>query len=225
MLKKIMKICLVVVLFFSMSANVYASRVTLNQIRDVINQMPWGTGELAGVNVNAEISGNRITLTGNVSAPPEPALQERLEFVLNGNVLTGTLSYANLNLDTEEGSARAYLREMLMDALIETVGQLHGFSENEFMSVLETDAAAAFTISEHGVSIQENDDNVIFAVDLSRRPAVGRFANTGDDPNHGGTTNQPNTNFETISALVLFVILPLGLLYHFISQRKLFFKL
>lgn len=226
MYKKLITLCLVVAIFFGMAPNVYATRITLNQIRDVINAMPWNTGELAGKTANATVNGSRLVLTIDVAAAASiPAIQERLEFALNGNVLTTTVSHANLNLETPEGNARADARDLLLTTVVEMIGVTHGFNQNELTGLLQTNGASAFTIQQHGISIQEGEYDIVFSVDLSRRPAVGRFAATGDDPNHSGTTPQPDTNFETVSALVLFVIMPLGLAYYLASRRKMFFKL
>lgn len=155
--KTIKKITILTVLIIILLTNskVYAVTPTLEQIVDKFNNCST-VKQYANSNYiwKATNSENKITLSATANGSTI-----EYEFVLQGSILSA-------NFSQEEALSGLMFTSLLVDC----IGQLHGYSDGEMFTTMQSDKIINYTVENEGLEIKKtSDDNCQVNIDISKK--------------------------------------------------------
>lgn len=154
MIKKI-AIIFVILIMALMNVN-YAESITLPQIVDTFNNCSTVKDLIhSGLILVATDMGDGI----NISIDAE-GKNYNLEYKLNGNILSTTII----------NDEAAMVKEAANGFLIDCIGQLHGYSELQIASTLNSHEVMGYTVENEGLEIKEKSDgSVQIKIDITKK--------------------------------------------------------
>lgn len=149
---------LTILILVSMGVKVYAATPTLEQIANAFNNCST-VKEYAtyGTVWNATSNGNKLTISVTADNTTK-----NLEYTLENSILSANLS-GNFTFAILAAN----------NVLIDSIGQLHGYSDGELFSTLNSDKISSYTIENEGFEI----DNFQIKIDISKKIPLIDFSN------------------------------------------------
>lgn len=156
-MRKLLKgiIILTILILVSMGVKVYAATPTLEQIANAFNNCST-VKEYAtyGSVWNATSNGNKLTISVTANSSTT-----NLEYTLEDSILS-----ANFSGDD------AFTGLAVTIVLTDSIGQLHGYSDGELFTTLNSDKISSYTIENEGFEARETSDkNYQIKIDISKK--------------------------------------------------------
>ena len=155
-IKKIICIVLVLlIMLLSMNLNAYAATPTLEEIATSFNNCDTVKGYATNGSVwKATSSGNKLMIT--VTANDETT---NVEYTLEDTILSANFSKENA------------LTELAVSMILtDCIGQLHGYSDGELFTTLNSEKVVNYTVENEGLEIIELPDNGYqIKIDISKK--------------------------------------------------------
>ncbi len=143
---------IILFLFCSCNTNTSSPEITLDMISEKINSCKTVLqNQEDGTVINAKSETDRII----ISVASEGFDTNEVIFTLNENVLSADISI----IDSLPASI-----------LVDCVGQLHGYSDGETFSTLNSEKFLNYTLEKEGIEITDIDDNLsIIKIDITKK--------------------------------------------------------
>lgn len=148
-------IVIITVLLLIVGANVYAATPTLDQIASSFNNSSAVKKySKQGTALNAKSNNNNLTIsiTSNNNT-------NDIEYTLENNILSTNFTKND-----------AFNGLMVTKILIDSIGQLHGYSDGQLMTLLNSDKIATYTPEKEGFGITKlSDGSYQVKIDISKK--------------------------------------------------------
>lgn len=155
-MKKTINLILFSLVFFIVifiTKNVYAVTPTLEQIADTFNKSSISSK----LEVVASANGNKLIISKNST---------KFEYNLDNNILSATFS-------GEDAFSGLYTAMYLVDS----IGQLHGYAENELVYIFNSDEVLNYTLENEGLKVLEDESGgYVLKVDISKKIPLMDFS-------------------------------------------------
>jgi len=153
MLRKIFIILFIFIIAFA-SVNYANTTITLDQIASTFNNCS-GVKEYA--DNNYILSSTADTNAINVSVVYNETTNN-LKYTLEENILSASFSEDNILVGI-----------LISNMLIDSIGQLHGYSDGELLPTLNTDEILNYTVENEGVEFKVSDKSFEVKIDITKK--------------------------------------------------------
>lgn len=146
---------LTIFILILIGTRVYAATPTLEQIINAFNNCST-VKEYAtyGSVWNASSNGNKLTISVTVNSTTT-----NLEYTLEGSILS-----ANFSGD------ETFTGLVVSRVLIDSIGQLHGYSDGELFTTLNSDKISSYSVENEGLEVKElTEESYQIKIDISKK--------------------------------------------------------